>query len=87
MQGSNPPARNSENVAIYTPDSAMGSPARMVGGLFQDMARSWHLSWRLAKRDISAQYRQSFLGYLWAFIMPIANTAVWIMLNRSGVVR
>lgn len=87
MQGSIPPARNSENVAIYTPDSAMGSPARMVGGLFKDMARSWHLSWRLAKRDISAQYRQSFLGYLWAFIMPIANTAVWIMLNRSGVVR
>jgi len=75
------------DVAIYTPDSAMGSPTKMVRGLLRDVSRSWHLAWRLAKRDISAQYRQSFLGYLWAFIMPIANTAVWIMLNRSGVVR
>lgn len=87
MQGSPSSASNNDNVAIYTPDSAMGSPARMLSGLFHDVSRSWHLSWRLAKRDISAQYRQSFLGYLWAFIMPVANTAVWIMLNRSGVVR
>ncbi|MGV3638656.1 MAG: ABC transporter permease [Flavobacteriales bacterium] len=74
-------------MAIYTPEPAMSSPGRMLGGLLRDVSGSWQLSWRLAKRDISAQYRQSFLGYLWAFIMPIANTAVWILLNRSGVVR
>jgi len=87
MQGSPISTKAVSNVAIYTPDSAMGSPAKMFRGLFRDVSLSWHLAWRLAKRDISAQYRQSFLGYLWAFIMPIANTAVWIMLNRSGVVR
>jgi lipopolysaccharide transport system permease protein len=55
----------------------------MVG----DLHSSWELSWRLAKRDISAQYRGSLLGYLWAFVLPLANTLAWVFLNASGVVR
>jgi lipopolysaccharide transport system permease protein len=38
-------------------------------------------------RDISAQYRQAFLGILWAFILPLANTLAWIFLNNTGVVK
>jgi lipopolysaccharide transport system permease protein len=44
------------------------------------------LSKQLAVRDIKAQYRQSYLGIFWAFIMPIATALVWIFLNSSGTV-
>ncbi|MEB3354913.1 MAG: ABC transporter permease [Cyanobacteriota bacterium] len=44
------------------------------------------LSWRLAVRDTSAQYRQSALRVLWALIIPLANTAVWLFLTGSKVV-
>ncbi len=30
-------------------------------------------------------YRQTFLGLFWAFLPPIANTAVWIFLRQQGV--
>lgn len=33
------------------------------------------------------QYRQAALGLLWALILPLANTAVWIFLNGSGIVQ
>jgi len=52
----------------------------------QDLAASRQLAWRLTLRDLSAQYRQALLGFLWAIILPLANTLVWIFLSRSGVV-
>jgi lipopolysaccharide transport system permease protein len=54
--------------------------------MFRDLAFGRELAWRLAVRDISAQYRQAFLGILWAFILPLANTAAWIFLNSTGIV-
>ncbi len=59
----------------------------MLAGMWADIHASRSLAWHLAVRDIKAQYRQSYLGYVWAFILPLANTVVWIMLNNSGVVR
>ncbi|QQX76807.1 MULTISPECIES: ABC transporter permease [Aequorivita] len=52
-----------------------------------DIARSRFLSFQLAKRDIQAQYRQSYLGIIWAFVTPLATAFVWIFLNNSGTVR
>jgi lipopolysaccharide transport system permease protein len=72
---------------VYTPDSSLASPGRMLREMFRDLADSRELAWRLAVRDISAQYRQAFLGILWAFILPLANTLAWIFLNSSGVVK
>lgn len=74
-------------VMIYTPASELSHPGAMVRGLFADVRKAADLAWRLARRDIAAQYRQSYLGFLWAFIMPLANTLVWILLNSAGVVR
>jgi len=72
---------------VYTPDSALASPAKMLREMFRDLVLCRELAWRLAVRDISAQYRQAFLGILWAFILPLANTLAWIFLNSSGVVK
>lgn len=52
-----------------------------------DIVSSRFLSFQLAKRDIQAQYRQSYLGIIWAFITPLTTAFVWIFLNNSGTVR
>lgn len=74
-------------VVMYTPASALRSPGGLVRDMVTDIRGAMELAWRLARRDITAQYRQSYLSYLWAFILPLANTVVWIMLNSTGVVR
>jgi lipopolysaccharide transport system permease protein len=53
----------------------------------QDLWAGRELAWRLAVRDISAQYRQSALGVLWALINPLSTTAVWLFLSNSRLVQ
>ena len=75
-----------QRITIYTPDSLLINPVKLVREMFRDLVASRELAWRLTVRDLSAQYRQTFLGFLWAIILPLANTLVWIFLSRSGVV-
>lgn len=77
---------NRDLVAVYTPDSSLSKPLTMVKEMFRDLATSRELAWRLTVRDIRAQYRQTVLGTLWAFLVPLANAATWVFLSRSGVV-
>jgi lipopolysaccharide transport system permease protein len=77
---------NESQLTVYTPDSSLANPIKMLRGMFVDLAAGRELAWRLAVRDISAQYRQAFLGILWAFILPLANTIAWIFLNSTGIV-
>lgn len=51
-----------------------------------DIYRSRFLARQLAERDIKAQYRQSYLGIIWAFITPLATAGVWVFLNLSGTI-
>lgn len=37
-------------------------------------------------RDLKAQFRQSYLGYVWLLLPPILTTAVWIFLNSQKVI-
>jgi len=74
------------HTTVYSPDSSLVSPRRILHEMFVDLAASCGLAWRLAIRDISAQYRQAFFGILWAFILPLANTLAWLFLNSSGLV-
>lgn len=53
---------------------------------YKDILKSRFLARQLAVRDIKAQYRQSYLGILWAFITPIVTAMVWIVLNATGTV-
>lgn len=71
---------------VYTPDSSLAHPAIMLKSMAVDIWAGRELAWRLTIRDISAQYRQTFLGILWALILPLANTLVWLFLNGSGIV-
>lgn len=71
---------------IYTPESPIRRPLHLGGEMLSDLAESRTLAWRLLVRDVSAQYRQTMLGYLWALLPPIITTVVWVALNKSQIV-
>jgi lipopolysaccharide transport system permease protein len=71
---------------IYTPDSQLRNPGVLVREMIADIARSRGLAWRLFVRNISAQYRQSLLGYFWAFLPPLFTMAVWVFLNSQKII-
>lgn len=71
---------------IYTPESRMRNPGLLVKDMVRDLIAGRGLAWQLAVRDVKAQYRQTFLGLLWALIVPLANTAAWVFLSMAGIV-
>lgn len=70
----------------FTPDSQVRSPVTLAGSMLADLLASRELGWRLAVRDISAQYRQSILGIFWAFIPPLVSAVLFIALHQKKVV-
>lgn len=73
-------------VTIYSPDSGVRQPAKLVREMISDLKEAHELGIRLAKRNIKALYRQSVLGYLWSVIPPLVTSLVWIFLNSQNVV-
>ena len=72
---------------VYTPESPLRDPRRLVRDMMRDLAASRELAWRLFIRDVSAQYRQSILGYLWVFIPPLLASVPFVYLNAQGVIQ
>lgn len=72
-------------VTVYTPESRMRHPILLIKEMWRDLTSSGELAWRLVVRDISAQYRQTALGYFWAVFPPLVTTVVLILLRSSAV--
>ena len=72
---------------IYSPASPLRQPWVLVREMIADLLASRELAWRLLVRNISAQYRQSLLGYCWAFLPPLFNMAIWVFLNSKNIIR
>lgn len=73
-------------IVVYTLESRLRFPILMAREMWRDLLASRELCWRLMVRDISAKYRQSLLGFLWAFLPPIATALVFIILNSRKVI-
>jgi len=71
---------------VYTPDSKLRQPVQFLKDMWRDLISSRELAWRLMVRDISAQYRQSFLGIIWAFLPPIATALIFVVLNSRKLI-
>jgi lipopolysaccharide transport system permease protein len=63
------------SIVTYGSASQMRSPGQLLTAMWSDLYASRELAWQLLKRDISAQYRQSYLGVVWA-ILPAVVTAI-----------
>ncbi len=73
-------------ITVYTPESPLRHPVKMLRDMFRDLVASRGLAWRLCVRDISAQYRQSMLGYVWAFVPPLVASLPFVFLKAQGIV-
>jgi lipopolysaccharide transport system permease protein len=54
--------------------------------MVRDLFASRELAWQLMIRDISAKYRQSLLGVLWAFIPPVITAIGFTLAKSTGTV-
>lgn len=71
---------------IYTSESQMRRPKKLWSSMWRDLLVSRELAWRLLIRDISAKYRQSFLGIFWAMIPPIVTAAGFTLAKSGGII-
>lgn len=74
-------------IRIYSPEPLLGHPVDLLRSLIRDVLAGRELAWRLFLRDLSAQYRQTMLGYVWAFLPPLVVSLTFIFLNSQGIVR
>ena len=74
-------------LTVYTPESPLREPARFIRAMIQDLLASRQLAWRLFVRDLSAQYRNSALGFFWVFIPPLMASLPFVYLQFAGVLQ
>lgn len=54
--------------------------------MWSDLKASRSLAWRLFIRDLSAQYRQSLFGIVWAFLPPVVQSLIFIFLQSRNII-
>jgi lipopolysaccharide transport system permease protein len=74
-------------VRRYSPEPLLGHPITLIKNIAKDLHAGRELAWRLFIRDLSAQYRQTYFGYLWAFLPPLVASFTFIFLNSQGIVQ
>ena len=75
----------SEKLTVYDSGSEIRDPVRLFKNIYADFLVGRELGWRLFLRNLRCLYRQTALGLFWAFLPPVANTAIWVFLRRQGV--
>lgn len=72
---------------VYTPESPLRHPVRLLRGLARDLIRYRQLVWMLFTRDLRAGHRQSLLGYLWLVLPPFSISAIWVILRSQKIIQ
>ncbi len=71
---------------VYRPESELRSPLAFLKRIVDDIRGSFELTRSLLVRNIKGQYRQAALGYLWAFIPPLATTVTFVFLQSQNII-
>jgi len=75
-----------ELVTIYQPDNTLKNGYfQTFKEIYRELNENKWLMYQLFKRDFSTMYKQSFIGFLWIFIIPIINVGIFALLGRSGI--
>jgi lipopolysaccharide transport system permease protein len=72
---------------VYSPEPLLQHPWKMLMAIAVDVWAGRELAWRLFMRDLKAQYRQTILGYVWAFLPPLVASATFIFLQSQGITK
>lgn len=81
-------SENEKSLSIthYTPQSALRHPRQLLRQALSGSPGRYELTWRIIRRDITAQYRASFLGLAWMIAEPLVLTGAFTLLQSQGVV-
>ena len=75
-----------ETITTYEPDNSLKRGYLSIfSEIFNELKKNRWLTYQLFKRDFFAVYKQSFIGVLWALIIPLVSVGTFIVLNQSGV--
>jgi len=74
-------------VVEYSSASALRNPAGLLMEIGVELWRCRGLAWVLFHRDLMAQYRQSYLGYLWIFAPVLTTVITWTFLTSQNIVQ
>jgi lipopolysaccharide transport system permease protein len=75
--------------ACWRINSARRRPLAPTERAIDSLADLWasrELAWRLLVRDLSAKYRQSLLGYAWAFLPPLMLALSFTLAGQAGII-
>lgn len=75
-----------ENIIVYSSEGSRFSIASHLKDIVNSLPQAHELGFRLFKRNIKALYRQSFLGFAWALLPPLATAVLWIFLRSNNVI-
>ena len=72
-------------ITIYEPDHILKTGIRIWPEMFKELSEHRELTWSLMVRDISARYKQSALGILWAVLMPLVMLAIFMWVKGKNI--
>ena len=75
-----------DKITIYDAANSDRISIRAWRVMFRELGESRELISRLVKRDMASQFRQSFLGYLWIILPPVATTIVFTLLRKANII-
>lgn len=75
-----------EMITVYQPDNTLKNGHLLTfHQIYEELIDNKWLMYQLFKRDFFTIYKQSFIGILWIFIIPIINVGIFALLGRSGI--
>lgn len=73
-------------ITTYEPDNSIKKGyVSLLSEIVNEIVKNKWLTYQLFKRDFFAIYRQSFMGFLWAFIVPLMSVGSFIVLSNAGL--
>jgi len=72
-------------VKIYEPNHILKAGVWVWAEMFRELINSRGLIWRLIVRDITARYKQSVFGILWAFLTPLVMMFAFVWIKGRNI--
>jgi lipopolysaccharide transport system permease protein len=77
---------DSSLITTYEPNNSLKKGYKGVfPEIYNELKANRWLIFQLFKKDFLALYKQSFIGLMWAVIIPIATVGTFVVLNGAGV--
>jgi lipopolysaccharide transport system permease protein len=70
----------------YEPDNSLKKGySALFREIYNELKANRWLIFQLFKRDFLALYKQSFIGIMWAVIIPLVTAGTFVVLNSAGI--